>query len=62
MYTVTEKKRRFGLREKQKGILFMENNNKTMDAVYDASTLGTPRMLILGMQHLFAMFGAIFSS
>ena len=36
----------------------MEKNNETMEAVYDASTLGTPRMLILGMQHLFAMFGA----
>ena len=36
----------------------MEKNNETMEAVYDASTLGTPRMLVLGMQHLFAMFGA----
>ena len=27
-------------------------------AVTDARTLGTPRMLILGLQHLFAMFGA----
>ncbi len=26
--------------------------------VYDARTLGTPRMLILGLQHMFAMFGA----
>ena len=32
-----------------------ENNN---EAVYDASTLGTSRMLVLGVQHLFAMFGA----
>ena len=36
----------------------MEKNNETVEAVYDASTLGTPRMLVLGMQHLFAMFGA----
>lgn len=26
--------------------------------IYDARTLGTPKMLILGFQHLFAMFGA----
>ena len=36
----------------------MENTNKTQEAVYDASVLGTPKMLVLGMQHLFAMFGA----
>ena len=28
------------------------------DAIYDARELGTPRMLVLGLQHLFAMFGA----
>ncbi len=28
------------------------------NAIYDASSLGWPKMLILGMQHLFAMFGA----
>ena len=28
------------------------------EAVTDARTLGVPRMLILGLQHLFAMFGA----
>ena len=28
------------------------------EAIYDARTLGTPRMLVLGLQHLFAMFGA----
>jgi len=27
-------------------------------AVYDARTLGVPRMFILGIQHMFAMFGA----
>ena len=36
----------------------MDKKNETMEAVYDASTLGKPRMLILGLQHLFAMFGA----
>ena len=35
-------------------------NNKTIgnEAIYDARTLGTPRMLVLGFQHMFAMFGA----
>ena len=28
------------------------------EGIYDARTLGTPKMLILGLQHLFAMFGA----
>jgi len=28
------------------------------DGIYDARTLGTPKMLILGLQHMFAMFGA----
>ncbi len=36
----------------------MEKNEMTNEAIYDASALGTPKMLILGMQHLFAMFGA----
>ena len=27
-------------------------------AIYDARELGVPRMLLLGLQHLFAMFGA----
>ena len=27
-------------------------------AIYDARTLGKPRMALLGMQHMFAMFGA----
>ena len=29
------------------------------EAIYDARQLGTPRMLILGLQHMFAMFGAM---
>ena len=28
------------------------------EAIYDARQLGAPRMLILGLQHMFAMFGA----
>ena len=32
-------------------------SNKT-DGIYDAKTLGTPKMLVLGFQHMFAMFGA----
>ena len=28
------------------------------EAIYDAKSLGWPKMLILGLQHLFAMFGA----
>ena len=36
----------------------MENENNRREAVYDARPLGIPRMLALGVQHLFAMFGA----
>jgi len=32
--------------------------NKTNEAVYDAKTLGTAKTLVLGFQHMFAMFGA----
>ena len=32
-----------------------QNNN---EAVYDVKTLGTGKTLVLGAQHLFAMFGA----
>ena len=28
------------------------------EAIYDARQLGVPRMLVLGLQHLCAMFGA----
>ena len=28
------------------------------NGIYDARTLGLPKMLILGLQHMFAMFGA----
>ena len=37
----------------------MENQNqKKADAIYDARKLGRGRMLLLGLQHMFAMFGA----
>ena len=36
----------------------MANPEKITDAVYDASTLGSSKRLLLGVQHLFAMFGA----
>ncbi len=38
----------------------MAKEKKTVsdEAIYDAKTLGTPKMLVLGVQHLFAMFGA----
>ena len=32
--------------------------SETPRAVYDATTLGKPRMFVLGIQHMFAMFGA----
>ena len=31
---------------------------QTNEAIYDAKTLGTGKMLVLGLQHMFAMFGA----
>ena len=36
----------------------MDFSEKNMEAVYDVSTLGVSKTLILGVQHLFAMFGA----
>ncbi len=33
-------------------------NNAKITPIRDARTLGVPRMLVLGLQHLFAMFGA----
>ena len=33
----------------------MKENN---EAIRDARTLGAPKMLLLGVQHMFAMFGA----
>jgi len=36
----------------------MANNEKTTEAIYDVKQLGTGKTLVLGLQHLFAMFGA----
>ena len=36
----------------------MSNFNHKSGAIYDAKSLGTPQVLILGLQHMFAMFGA----
>ena len=40
----------------------MGNEEKTVslgkEGIYDARQLGVPKMLILGIQHTFAMFGA----
>ena len=36
----------------------MANNEKQIEAIYDVKQLGTSKTLILGLQHLFAMFGA----
>jgi len=37
-----------------------DKNPKTLgeNGIYDARTLGVPKMIVLGMQHMFAMFGA----
>mgnify|MGYP002593579784 CR=1 FL=1 len=36
----------------------MSNKSIGTEPVYDARTLGAPRMFVLGLQHMFAMFGA----
>ena len=39
----------------------MSNKNKAsigQEGIYDARQLGIPKMILLGMQHTFAMFGA----
>ena len=43
--------------KKQKGKKHMKKE-LGHEAIYDARQLGTPRMLVLGLQHMFAMFGA----
>ena len=44
--------------EKKQGVLMGDNNQMKTDAIYDARSLGMPKMLLLGLQHMFAMFGA----
>ena len=36
----------------------MKNDILDRKAIYDASELGLPKMVLLGIQHTFAMFGA----
>ena len=36
----------------------MKQQTTTQQPIYDARTLGRPKMAILGLQHMFAMFGA----
>ena len=56
-----EESRRTGGEDRQE-LLDKEDNgqdmNDTASPIYDASKLGIPRMMVLGLQHLFAMFGA----
>ena len=33
-------------------------NEKVNEGIFDARQLGVPKMIILGVQHTFAMFGA----
>lgn len=35
-----------------------EKTNVNANGIYDARKLGIPKMLLLGFQHMFAMFGA----
>ena len=39
-------------------ILIMENSAQAVQGIRDARQLGRPKMLLLGFQHMFAMFGA----
>ena len=51
--------RGFRVRRMRKGELMNEKKSAIGQAsVTDARTLGLPKMLVLGLQHLFAMFGA----
>ena len=36
----------------------MSNQTQEQNAIRDARALGVPKMMILGLQHMFAMFGA----
>lgn len=36
----------------------MSHKKKDHEAIYDAKSLGVPKLLLLGAQHMFAMFGA----
>ena len=55
--SVNNKQRNRNEREKEK-IMSKEKPVIGTEGIYDARTLGAPRMLVLGIQHMFAMFGA----
>ena len=55
--SVSNKQRNRNEREKEK-IMSKEKPVIGTEGIYDARTLGAPRMLVLGIQHMFAMFGA----
>ena len=44
--------------ELAKAVARLREKLRASDAVYDARTLGLPKMAVLGVQHMFAMFGA----
>ena len=46
------------LNEKDYTELLPTEEDKYSDCIYDASKLGVPKMILLGLQHTFAMFGA----
>lgn len=41
-----------------KGGIILDENRNFQEGVFDARKLGIPKMLLLGLQHMFAMFGA----
>lgn len=56
-----KRKQHFTMRKFKKNLIDgqdMSNDTSKTPAVYDATTLGKPRMFVLGIQHMFAMFGA----
>ena len=46
------------LPDKQFSTIIQEDKMKQHEVIYDARQLGTGKTLILGLQHMFAMFGA----
>ncbi len=46
------------LEKKEEECPLSKNPQQPREVIRDARTLGTPKMLLLGLQHMFAMFGA----
>ncbi len=42
----------------KRGMIMQKKTTISEEGIYDARTLGIPKMLVLGLQHMFAMFGA----